>query len=122
MGHLYGCPEITKQAILWAADSNETDLPDDMEGAEDVDEEDGNDAGDREDLEAELGILIAGAGVSVSDIKDMDAAERSTHAAKCACDRSIGAKTLAGLAEKMGCDADQNTKLKRLEWVFNTYI
>ena len=93
-----------------------------MEGAEDVNEEDGDDAGDREDLEAELGVLIAGAGVSVSNIKDMDAAERSTHAAKCAGDRSIGAKTLASLAEKMGCDADQNTKLKRLEWVFNKYI
>ncbi len=45
-------------------------------------------------LEAELGLLIAGAGVSLSNLKDMDAAERSTHAAKCACDRSIGAKTL----------------------------
>ena len=45
-------------------------------------------------LEAELGLLIAGAGVLLSNLKDMDAAERSTHAAKCACDRSIGAKTL----------------------------
>jgi hypothetical protein len=114
--------KVSKQAILWAADSNNTDLPDDMEGAEDVNEEDGDDAGDREDLEAELGVLIAGAGVSVSNLKAMDAGERSTHAAKCSADRSIGAKTLASLAEKMGCDADQNTKLKRLEWVFNTYI
>jgi hypothetical protein len=114
--------KITKQAILWAADSNETDLPDDMEGAEDVDDEEGNDAGDRADLEAELGLLIAGAGVSLSNLKDMDAAERSTHAAKCACDRSIGAKTLASLAEKMGCENEENTKLKRLEWIFNLYI
>jgi hypothetical protein len=114
--------KVSKQAILWAADSNKTDLPDDMEGAEDVDEEDGDNSGDRDDLEAELGILISGAGVSVSNIKDMDAAERSTHAAKCAGDRSIGAKALASLAEKMGCDDGQNTKLKRLEWVFNTYI
>jgi hypothetical protein len=73
-------------------------------------------------LEAELGLLIAGAGVSLANLKAMDAGERSTHAAKCSADRSIGAKTLASLAEKMGCDADQNTKLKRLEWVFNTYI
>ena len=114
--------KITKQAILWAADSNETDLPDDMEGAEDVDDEEGNDAGDRDDLEAELGLLIAGAGVSLANLKDMGAGERSTHAAKCACDRSIGAKTLASLAEKMGCENEETTKLKRLEWIFNLYI
>ena len=114
--------KITKQAILWAADSNDNDLPDDMEGAEDVDDEEGNDEGDRDDLKAELGLLIAGAGVSLANLKDMDAGERSTHAAKCACDRSIGAKTLASLAEKMGCENEENTKLKRLEWIFNLYI
>jgi len=73
-------------------------------------------------LEAELGLLIAGAGVSLANLKAMDAGERSTHAAKCSADRSIGAKTVASLAEKMGCSAEENTKSKRLEWVFNEYI
>ena len=84
--------KITKHAVLWAAASNETDLPDDMEGAEDVDEEEEEDEGDRENLEGELGLLIAGAGVSLINLKAMDAAERSTHAAKCSADRSITAK------------------------------
>jgi hypothetical protein len=52
----------------------------------------------------------------------MDAAERSTHAAKCSADRSITAKAVATLADKMGCPAEENTKGKRLEWVFNEYI
>jgi hypothetical protein len=122
-----GCFLITvdkmhKTAVLWAAASNDNDLPDDMEGAEDVDDEEEDDEGDRENLEAELGLLIAGAGVSLANLKAMDAGERSTHAAKCSADRSIGAKTVASLAEKMGCSAEENTKSKRLEWVFNEYI
>ena len=52
----------------------------------------------------------------------MDAAERSTHAAKCSADRSITAKTVASLAKKMGCPADENTKGKRLDWMFTEYI
>jgi hypothetical protein len=114
--------KISKQAVLWAAASNDTDLPDDMEGAEDVDAEEEDDEGDRENLVAELGLLIAGAGVSFANLKAMDAAERSTHAAKCSADRSISAKAVAALAEKMGCSAEENTKGKRLEWVFNEYI
>ena len=114
--------KITKHAVLWAAASNETDLPDDMEGAEDVDEEEEDDEGDRENLEGELGLLIAGAGVSLINLKAMDGAERSTHAAKCSGDRSITAKAVATLADKMGCPAEENTKGKRLEWVFNEYI
>ena len=113
--------KITKQAVLWAAASNETDLPDEMEGGEDVDEEE-DDEGDREYLLTELELLIAGAGVSLINLKAMDGAERSIHATKCSGDRSITAKATATLADKMGCPAEENTKGKRLEWVFNEYI
>ena len=67
----------------------------------------------------ELAVLIEAAGVS---LKEMDATARSAHAVKCSADRSITAKGVAAIAEKMGCSADENTKAKRLERVFNEYI
>jgi hypothetical protein len=111
----------TKKATLWVASDNDTDLPDEMEGAEVVDESE-SDEGDREYLLTELELLIAGAGVSMPNLKAMDGAERSAHAAKCSADRSITAKAVSSLADKMGCSADENTKAKRLEWIMNEYI
>mgnify|MGYP007086555388 CR=1 FL=1 len=92
-----------------------------MEGAEVVDESE-EDEGDREYLETELELLIAGAGVSMTNLKAMDGAERSALATKCSADRSITAKAVASLADKMGCSTDENTKAKRLEWMMNEYI
>jgi hypothetical protein len=52
----------------------------------------------------------------------LDEDARTAHAGKCASSRAITAIGVASLAEKMGCPNEENTKGKRLEWVFNTYI
>ena len=68
--------------------------------------------------EAALNLLIAVAGQTVADIKAMATAAREAHAQKCDKERHIAARAVAALAEKMGCPAEKNTKLKRLQWVF----
>ena len=114
--------KVTKIAVLCAADDNDHDLPDDMPGAQAVEDDDDDDAGDHEEHEKDLAVLIAGAGVSVASLKAMDIYDRSTHATKCSVDRSISAKSVTELALKMGCPTDENTKAKRLHWVFISYI
>jgi hypothetical protein len=111
----------TKEAILSAADTNDEELPDDMPGAQPVEEE-SDDEDSRVENEAALALLIVSAGVSLGDLKEMDEDARTAHAAKCASSRAITAIGVASLAEKMGCPNEENTKGKRLEWVFNTYI
>ena len=112
-----------KIAVLCAADDNEHNLPDDMPGAQAVeDESPDDDAGDHEEHEKDLAVLIAGAGVSLASLKAMDETDRSAHTAKCLVNRSISAKSVTELALKMGCPTDENTKAKRLQWVSISYI
>ena len=89
---------------------------------EDESPNDDDDAGNHEEHEKDLAVLIVGAGVSLASLKAMDETDRSAHAAKCSVDRSISAKSVTELAKKMGCPIDENTKAKRLHWVFVSYI
>lgn len=107
----------TKIATLWAADNNAEELPDDMDGAREIDEEDGGEEEDDDENESALALLIASAGKTLADVKAMDAVAREAHAVKCNNDRTIRAADVTTLAAKMGCPADENTKAKRLTWM-----
>ena len=108
----------TNIATLWVAGDNDNDLPDDMEGACEIEDESEPEAGEHD---ADLGLLIACAGTSISDIKKMNDAEREAHAGKCAKDSNVKAMDVTALARKMKCPIDENTKLKRLVWIMNTF-
>ena len=84
--------------------------------------DDDDDAGNHEEHEKDLAVLIVGAGVSLASLKAMDETDRSTHTAKCSVDRSTSAKSVTELALKMGCPTDENTKAKRPQWVSISYI
>jgi hypothetical protein len=60
----------TKEAILSAADTNDEELPDDMPGAQPVEEE-SDDEDSRVENEAALALLIVSAGVSLGDLKEI---------------------------------------------------
>ena len=107
----------TKIATLWAAESNTEELPDDMEGAREIEEEEGEEEDDDDENESALALLIASSGKTLADVKAMDAVAREAHAVKCNNDRAIRAADVTGLAAKMGCPASENTKGKRLEWM-----
>jgi hypothetical protein len=111
--------KTTKIATLWAADSNSQDLPEDMDGAREVDDEDSM-SEDEHENESALAVLIASAGKSLAEIREMGEAARKAHAAKCNHDRSIRATEVTSLAEKMGCPQDENTKAKRLAWMLQS--
>jgi hypothetical protein len=60
-------------------------------------------------------------GKSIDEIKKMTEAEREAHAGKCAKDGGVKAMDVASLARDMKCPGDENTKLKRLVWIINTF-
>ena len=70
----------------------------------------------------DLALLIASAGKSIDEIKQMDEDARKAHALKCDSDRSIQAPEVSSLAAKMKCPEEENTKRKRLTWMFLDYI
>ena len=127
-GGPFGCFMITtnKQtgiATLWVAGDNENDLPEDIEGACDIEEESEHDTGEHD---ADLGLLVACAGVSIADIKKMSDEEREAHAAKCAKEPNIKANDVLALAKKMKCPSEEgkvvlNTKAKRLVWMLQSF-
>ena len=109
----------TKIATLYVADTNENDLPSDMDGAREIEvsEDDDDDVN-----ESTLALLIAAGGQALQQVKDMDEAARKAHASKLNGDRSVQAKDVTELAEKMGCPTTENTKLKRLTWMLVQYL
>ena len=113
---LITCNKTTNMARLWQADDNAEVLPDGMPGARDIDSDPDDD--EHEDHSPVLALLTACAGKSVTEIKAMTQADRESHATKCTAERGITAKDVQALAEKMGCPAEENTKLKRLTWMF----
>ena len=127
-GGPYGCFMITTEkktgiATLWVAGDNENDLPEDIEGACDIEEESEHDTGEHD---ADLGLLVACAGVSIADIKKMSDEEREAHAAKCAKEPSCKASDVLALAKKMKCPSEEgnvmlNTKAKRLVWILQSF-
>ena len=127
-GGPYGCFMITTEkktgiATLWVAGDNENDLPEDIEGACDIEEESEHDTGEHD---ADLGLLVACAGVSIADIKKMSDEEREAHAAKCAKEPNIKANDVLALAKKMKCPSEEgkvvlNTKAKRLVWMLQSF-
>ena len=106
---------ISHAVQLWVTDNNTEDLPDDMEGARELSEED-----DTSEDESTLALLIASAGKTVAEIKAMDEAAREAHAAKCSKDRAINAAFIQVLALKIRCPEMENTKGKRLAWIFKS--
>jgi len=127
-GGPFGCFMITTDkktsiATLWVAGDNDNDLPDDMEGACEIEDESEHEAGVHD---ADLGLLIACAGVSIPDIKKMTDEEREAHAAKCAKEPSCKAGDVLALAKKMKCPSEEgnvklNTKEKRLVWIRQSF-
>ena len=127
-GGPYGCFMITtnKQtgiATLWVAGDNENDLPEDMEGACEIEDESEHEAGEHD---ADLGLLIACAGVSIAQVKKMTDEEREAHAAKCAKEPNCKASDVLALAKKMKCPSEEgkvmlNTKAKRLVWILQSF-
>ena len=110
-------------ATLWVAGDNENDLPEDIEGACDIEEESEHDTGEHD---ADLGLLVACAGVSIAQVKKMTDEEREAHAAKCAKDPSCKASDVLALAKKMNCPSEEgnvmlNTKAKRLVWILQSF-
>ena len=127
-GGPYGCFMITTQkqtgiATQWVAGDNENDLPEDMEGACEIEDGSENEAGVHD---ADLGLLIACAGVSIAQVKKMTDEEREAHAAKCAKEPSCKASDVLALAKKMKCPSEEgnvvlNTKAKRLVWILQSF-
>ena len=127
-GGPYGCFMITTEkktgiATLWVAGDNENDLPEDMEGACEIEDESENEAGVHD---ADLGLLIACAGVSIAQVKKMTDEEREAHAAKCAKEPNCKASDVLALAKKMKCPSEEgkvmlNTKAKRLVWILQSF-
>ena len=109
------CNKTTLVAELWQAESNEDDLPDDMPGATEIEEEE--EEAEEEDYLPAVALLVASAGKSIQEITAMDKAGTDAHAVKCNADRSITARAVQDLAEKMGCPSVQKTKLQRLTWI-----
>jgi hypothetical protein len=109
----------TKIATLHVADTNDQDLPSDMDGANEIEESDEED----DDVnESSLALLIAAGGQTLQQVKGMDEAARKAHASKLNSDRSVKATDVTELAEKMGCPTTENTKLKRLTWMLVKYL
>ena len=50
----------------------------------------------------------------------MDDAAREAHATKCNADRGIKAQSIQVIALKMHCPETENTKGKRLMWIFKS--
>ena len=122
-GGPFGCFMVTTDkttniATIWVAGDNNNDLPDDMEGAREIDEDSEPEVGEHD---SNLALLIACAGKSIDEIKKMTEAEREAHAGKCAKDGGVKAMDVASLARDMKCPGDENTKLKRLVWIINTF-
>ena len=122
-GGPYGCFMITTDkesgiATLWVADDNHTDLPENIEGAHEI-EDDSEDEGGMYD--ADLGLLIASAGKTVEEIKEMDTEARAKHATDCDKNRNIKAADVTALAKRMKCPDAENTKLKRLGWILGAF-
>ena len=111
--------KVTKIATLWVADTNTEDLPDDMDGAREI-SEDSEEEEEESENESTLALLIASAGKTVADIKAMDDAAREAHATKCNADRGIKAQSIQVIALKMHCPETENTKGKRLLWIFKS--
>ena len=111
--------KTTKIATLWVADTNTEDLPDDMDGAREI-SEDSEEEEEESENESTLALLIASAGKTVADIKAMDDAAREAHATKCNADRGIKAQSIQVMALKMRCPETENTKGKRLLWIFKS--
>ena len=112
--------KTTEIATLWVADNNTEDLPDDMEGARELSDDSEPEEDDTSEDESTLALLIASAGKTVAEIKAMDEAAREAHAAKCTKDRAINAASIQVLALKMRCPEMENTKGKRLAWIFKS--
>jgi len=47
--------------------------------------------------------------------------EREAHAGKCAKDSNVKAMDVTALAKKMKCPVEENTKIKRLVWIMQTF-
>ena len=91
-------------AVLCAADDNEHNLPDDMPGAQAVeDESPDDDAGDHEEHEKDLAVLIAGTGVSLASLKAMDETDRSKAAMVC---QVLGRSQHVGQVGHRACPED----------------
>ena len=112
--------KTTKIATLWVADTNTEDLPDDMDGAREISEDSDEPEEEESENEGTLALLIASAGKTVADIKAMDDAAREAHATKCNADRAIKAAAIQVMALKMRCPETENTKGKRLSWIFKS--
>ena len=59
--------------------------------------------------------------MSIPDIKKLTDAEREAHAAKCAKDSNCKASDVTALAKKMKCPGEENTKVKRLVWILQSF-
>jgi hypothetical protein len=122
-GGPYGCFMITADkttnvATLWVAGDNTNDLPEDLAGACEIPDDDEPEAGEHDN---DLALLIACAGQSIDAIKKMDAADRTTHAGKCAKDGNVKASDVSALAQKMNCPVEDNTKLRKLVWILGAF-
>jgi hypothetical protein len=111
---------ISRAVQLWVADNNTEDLPDDMAGARELSDDSEPEEDDTSEDESTLALLIASAGKTVAEIKAMDEAAREAHAAKCSKDRAINAASIQVLALKIRYPEMENTKGKRLAWIFKS--
>ena len=112
-----GCFLVTVDAegvaTLHEATDNAEPLPDTMDGATLIEEED-----EVNDIAGAIDLVVAPAGKSVAEIKKMNNNEKTKHAKKCAEERVIKGPAVLDVAKKLGCPADNNTKYKRLLWMF----
>jgi len=62
--------------------------------------------------------VVALAGKSALEIKAMSADELSAHVARCVRDTRISESSVRELASRAGCPDTEDTKEKRLAWLF----